>query len=64
MLPNVTYIFASGKDGSKIKGRIGTELEQLADNKRGQLTVIYLNFLYGNNKRGNNYFEKLFNDAI
>lgn len=34
--------FASSQDGSKIKKLIGTELEQLADNSRGELTVIYL----------------------
>lgn len=42
MLPNVTSFFASSQDGSKIKRLISTELEQLADNNRGEFTVMYL----------------------
>lgn len=59
MLLIVTKIFGLSKDRLKIKGRIVADLDHLADSIRGQCIVIYLNFLYGNSKRGNNYFEEL-----
>lgn len=39
MLPS---FFTSSQDGSKIKRLISTELELLADNNRGEFTVMYL----------------------